>query len=96
MRQNDVMLRNQVQVQVHVRKCLSFTKQSFICTYIAYYRHDKFVCTKELPTLRAMFSHCTSITNTYRKVASSSTSRLEAHAGYLRLLMKDVFYPYLL
>ena len=26
--------------------------------------------------------------NTYRKVASSNTSHLEAHAGFFRLLMK--------
>ena len=32
----------------------------------------------------------------YRKVASSNTSCLEAHAGFLRLLMKGIFYPYVL
>ena len=32
----------------------------------------------------------------YRKVASSNTSRLEAHAGYLRLLMKGIFDRYVL
>ena len=32
----------------------------------------------------------------YRKVASSSTSRLEAHAGFFRLLMKVIFNPYVL
>jgi hypothetical protein len=32
----------------------------------------------------------------YRKVASSNTSRLEAHAGYLRLLMKDIFFGYVM
>ena len=32
----------------------------------------------------------------YRKVASSNTSRLEAHAGFFRLLMKGFFYPYVL
>ena len=31
-----------------------------------------------------------------RKVASSNTSRLEAHAGFLRLLMKGIFDPYVL
>ena len=29
----------------------------------------------------------------YRKVASSNTSRLEAHAGFFRLLMKGIFNP---
>ena len=30
----------------------------------------------------------------YRKVASSNTSRLEAHAGFFGLLMKGIFDPY--
>ena len=29
----------------------------------------------------------------YRKVASSNMSRLEAHAGFFRLLMKGIFDP---
>ena len=29
----------------------------------------------------------------YRKVASSNTSRLEAHAGFFRMLMKRIFDP---
>ena len=29
----------------------------------------------------------------YRKVASSNTSRLEAHAGFFRLLMRGIFDP---
>ena len=32
----------------------------------------------------------------YRKVASSNTSSLEAHAGFFRWLMKRIFDPYLL
>ena len=32
----------------------------------------------------------------YRKVASSNMSRLEAHAGFFRLVMKGIFYPYVL
>ena len=32
----------------------------------------------------------------YRKVASTNTSRLEAHAGFFRLLMKGIFGPYVL
>ena len=34
--------------------------------------------------------------NDYRKVASSNTFRLEAHAGFFRLLMKGIFDPYVL
>ena len=30
----------------------------------------------------------------YRKVPSSNTSGLEAHAGFFRLLMKGIFDPY--
>ena len=33
---------------------------------------------------------------TYRKVASSNKSRLEANAGFFRLLMKGIFDPYVL
>ena len=29
----------------------------------------------------------------YRKIASSNTSRLEAHVGFFRLLMKGIFGP---
>ena len=32
----------------------------------------------------------------YRKVRSSNTSCLEAHAGFFRLLMKGIFDPYVL
>ena len=32
----------------------------------------------------------------YRKVASSSPSRIEAHAGLFKLLMKRIFDPYVL
>ena len=35
----------------------------------------------------------TIIYNKYSKVASSNTSRLEAHAGFFTLLMKDIFGP---
>ena len=33
---------------------------------------------------------------TYRKVASSNMSRLEAHEGFFRYLMKGIFDPYVL
>ena len=32
----------------------------------------------------------------YHKVASSNTSHLAAHAGFFRLLMKEIFDPYVL
>ena len=32
----------------------------------------------------------------YHKVVSSNTSRLEAHDGFFRLLMKGIFDPYVL
>ena len=41
-------------------------------------------------------TECTCHGNTYRKVASSNTSRLEAHVGFFRLLMKGIFDPYVL
>ena len=37
------------------------------------------------------FSTVLYIGSIYRKVASSNTSRLEAHAGFFRLLMKGIF-----
>ena len=36
------------------------------------------------------------LNSTYRKVTISNTSRLEAHAGFFRLLMKGIFDPYVL
>ena len=32
----------------------------------------------------------------YRKIASSNTSHLEAHAGFFRMLVKGIFDPYVL
>ena len=37
-----------------------------------------------------------SMNSIYPKVASSNTFRLEAHAGFFRLLMKGIFDPYVL
>ena len=39
---------------------------------------------------------CDVIYLSYRKVASSNTSCLEAHAGFFRLLVKGIFDPYVL
>ena len=36
----------------------------------------------------------TSLCNTYRKIASSNMSRLEAHVGFFRFLMEGIFGPY--
>ena len=36
------------------------------------------------------------VLGTYRKVVSSNTSHLEAHAGFFRLLMKGIFDPLVL
>ena len=41
----------------------------------------------------ALHSGCDQLLDMYRKVASSNTSRLEAHAGFFRLLMKGIFNP---
>ena len=59
------------------------------------------VCDKEHLALRNNFRLTKKFLNTkfdgtYRKVASSNTSRLEAHAGFFRLLMKGIFDPYVL
>ena len=34
--------------------------------------------------------------NIYRKFMSTNTSGLEAHAGFFKLLMKEIFDPYVL
>ena len=46
---------------------------------------------------RPSHSHCYQLNDcqvTYRKVASSNTSRLEAHEDFFILLMKWIFDPY--
>ena len=45
---------------------------------------------------RSRFFELVGRETTYHKVASSNTSRLEAHAGFFRLLMKWIFDPYVL
>ena len=44
----------------------------------------------------SMLKEIVDISLEYRKFASSNTSRLEAHAGFFRLLMKGIFGPYVL
>ena len=46
---------------------------------------------KYFPKIMTSFFH-----SRHRKVASSNTSCLEAHAGFFRLLIKGIFNPYLL
>ena len=36
------------------------------------------------------------LVHSYHKIASSNPSRLEAHVGFFRLLMKGIFGPYVL
>ena len=36
------------------------------------------------------------VADTYRKVVSANTSRLEAHVGIFRMLMKEIFDPYVM
>ena len=46
-------------------------------------------------TLEIGYECCEHFSNTV-KVASSNTSCLEAHVGFFRLLIKGIFYPYVL
>ena len=47
------------------------------------------------PTIKAHYIY-QELVNIYRKVATCDTSRLEAQAGFFRLLMKGIFDPYVL
>ena len=49
---------------------------------------------KKLFAFSAKMALSHEIISTYRKIASSNTSCLEAHAGFFRLLMKGIFGPY--
>ena len=44
-------------------------------------------------TLLMMDPHIFQINLYYRKITSSNMSRLEAHVGFFRLLMKEIFGP---
>ena len=59
------------------------------------YRYKKFNLT--LPAQNGIWvKFVDKVSFTYRKIASSNTSRLEAHVGFFRLLMKGIFGPYVL
>ena len=47
------------------------------------------ICLGSLSKIKVSFSY-----SAYRKVASSDTSRLEAHAGFSRLLIMGIFDSY--
>ena len=71
--------------------CVSSPMMTSICTSAA------LVYSLSLQTTMGQTSSCSRIqTLAYRKVASSNTSRLEAQAGFFRLLMKGIFNPYVL
>ena len=71
----------------HSSGCSEFllmNHKTFICIEIAQSQSQKkltWICVTE---------------HTYRKVASSNRSRLEAQEGLFRLLMKGIFDPYVL
>ena len=61
--------------------------------------HVSFITYSRVPNRRAVWNKRVGgkfLQNQYRKVASSNTSRLDAYAGFFRLLMKGIFYPYVL
>ena len=68
-------------------------------TWHCHFIQKKLVNSLILIKLTTKYFHlCTNaiINFKYRKVASSNMSRLEAHAGFFRLLMKGIFDPYVL
>ena len=67
--------------------------------YRILWRAQGSVKAKKVDTSRYLLSNIQYIRNSYivnRKIASSNTSRLEAHVGFFRLLMKGIFGPYVL
>ena len=89
---------------------MSKTKHVLLNSYYSMKRKSerlKFVFDKKKLTLKVIFCHFlttqhyvywqnTIIFFEYRKVASSNTSRFEAHAGLFKLLMKGIFDAYVL
>ena len=65
---------------------------SYQCCFTIYLFTKKFISRNMILSVHSKFSHLTR----YRKVASSNTSCLEAHAGFFRLIMKGIFNPYVL
>ena len=66
------------------------------------FRTQKYGCFNS--PFQKILTHCSAISQnfwrpneiTYRKVVSSNTSHLEAHAGFFRMLMKGIFDAYVL
>ena len=56
----------------------------------------KFRYSENSENCHSVYSQNTTISLDYRKIPSSNTSRLEAHVGFFRLLMKGIFGPYVL
>ena len=54
------------------------------------------LASKSLYVSRAVSYCCVTEFDIYHKVVSSNMSRLEAHAGFFRLLMKGIFDAYVL
>ena len=81
---------------------------SKICSSYYFFIYISLAYTFEVSglTLSLMYIYCDLLrkawfrsqleTCVYRKVGSSNTFHLEAHAGFLRLLMKEIFDPYVL
>ena len=72
------------------RICL-FCEISFVLRRL----HSFFVCGRFGSSTAVLHTRTKSALK-YRKVASSNMSRLEAHAGFFRVLMKGIFDPYVL
>ena len=62
-----------------------------------FFRPGKLTSVGEISNVKTLYSIIViPLQLTYCKVESSNTSRLEAHAGFFRLLMKGIFDPYVL
>ena len=70
-----------------------FRIENFIAKIDTYQGHQMKRARQTDRSLESLGNYCES---KYRKVASSNTFRLEAHAGFIRMLMKGIFYPYVL
>ena len=71
----------------------AFIKAYLLITYYRTRNQDLRSCSRIWDVFPAVTSQ---VPGTYRKVASSNTSHLEAHAGSFRSLMKSIFDPYVL
>ena len=76
------------EVQIRVKKTKLEPCDMLKIAIHTQFKYQVLQLTRSLGYLRIPFS--------YRKIASSDTSCLEAHAGFFRLLMKGIFDPYVL